>query len=176
MVLSRLNYTFAKKINRTRYNLVLGPVAGTVLSCRIIVPLWLTPLNFESNIFGLTKCSNAKLAERFKKIVWIIGIFQATFCIRNLRKNYRNNQFLFITISTLRKVSSVFVLKCKDKFGLPVYRDVTTEATVTTAVTSKFSDTLTLFQRWGADSTPHRRDRTKQFLMNTSLRYKSDLS
>ena len=78
-MVSRLKYTFAKKINRTRYI-----SAWTVLSCRVIVPLWLTPLNFESNIFGLTKCCNEKLAERFKKIVWIIGIFQATFCLRNL--------------------------------------------------------------------------------------------
>ena len=50
-----------------------------------------------------------------------------------------------------------------------IIRDVSTGATGATAVAPKFSDTLTLSQPGGADSTHHQRSRTKIFPVITSL-------
>ena len=50
--------------------------------------------------------------------------------------------------------------KTRDSCSLIKYRDVSTGATGATEVAPKFSDTLTLFQPGGADSTHHWRGHT----------------
>ena len=76
---------------------------------------------------------------RLRVNVWpIFNINEQTVLVQSVHVKWRNS---LVTLSTL-------------------YRDVSTGATGATAVAPKFSDTLTLFQPWGADSAHHWRSRT----------------
>ena len=122
------------------YTLCIGnledPLCIWILSSSVFICVFFIIMSFRKSGYGRLKCYMLCVLFLQFGIYWTFTIM-----VNNLQLT------TFAILSTLIVV--IFAKAANN-------RDVSTGATGATRVAPKFSDTLTLFQPWGADSAHHR--------------------